>query len=297
MKQIISILALFVTISSFAQWSFKKKHDVFDGDYIVALGKGKKGKPPYDTPSFVINKINDSYNMYVTGMGSTSCGELSLLIKTDVNDKTYSFNLSKNKDGDTVFLEYFNFEDETVLVDTREMLQDFKKGSVAYFKWETRCSSNRWEMSLSGSSAAINSTEFIKTLDKLLSLSDELRETGTKIEELKKEKQLLKETSEKYVKWKKSLTDDINSIFEDYDIIPPYYEGDLKKYVTNRLLDEIHNEKDLVEYFQLNKFSNQIISHFSVEKNKENYVIHKRNENGWVNEKITLLGWKIEKKQ
>ena len=279
MKQIITILTLFVTISSFAQWSFKKKHDVFDGDYIVASSYGKGGRYPYSRPMFVINDIGGEYNMYVTGMGSTACDGWYLEIKTDVNDKLYTFGLSEDADGDSVFLKFDNSDVSLQLA--YEMLQDFKKGSNAYFRYGTRCSTNQWSMSLSGSSKAINSTKIMDYLDKSINV----------------EKQLNGKVLEDYNKWKSSLTNDIDSILNDYTVTPPYFDGDLNSYIKERLLDEVDSGDNLALYFENNRYNDLFITKITLKDDNGKYRFYKNNKNGWIERKITLLGWKIEKKQ
>lgn len=282
MKQIITILTLFVTISSFAQWSFNRKHDVFDGDYIVASASGRSGKYPYTNPTFVINQINDKYNMYVTGMGSTSCEEWYLKIKTNLNDNLYSFRLHDDADGDSVFL---SFDDSDVSISIAiEMLEDFKKGSKAYFKWGTRCSTNQWEMSLSGSSNAIESTKIIEYLNSLLNKKRETKEDGEKF-------------VENYFNWKNTIIADVNSLLGKYYVYPTLknYDGDLTDHIVKKLFEQIHNENSKVHYYKSKKYTDKLITHFEVKEVNSKLDFYGTNDNGTIQKKITPLGWEVRK--
>lgn len=274
MKNFLTGLLITLSITASAQWTFEKKEDPFDGNYFVAMGRGTGGRFPYTKPLFVINKINGRYNIYVTDMGSTSCDELELLITTDVSDKAYSFNLSESRDGDTVFLS------SNMATDMRDMLQDFKKGRVAHFKYTTGCSTNQWAMSLSGSSAAIDSTELILWLEDLIELEKELQTMLLKYVDL----------------WKEEITVKIQPLFDSFNIEPPYYEGDLHTYITRRFIDEIIGESGTIEeYIEANMESPWLATGVSIKQDGNIYRVYKNFKNG-DEVPITLVGWRITKK-
>lgn len=284
-KAIILLVIVFSFNLSYAQWQKGGKKDPFDGDYKYTIVKGYGGDYPYSKPSFVINRYGDRQpSLYITDMGSLACDQPYVKIVVDSNpDKIYSFSLNKSNDGDSGFLQYST-------TNITLLLEDFKNGSKATLRFTTGCSENTFVIGLSGSTSGINyviGDYFNNKLEEGIKLTLEKSEQDKKdkatqiIKEdarIKKEEEDEELFQKKYTKWKTSITDSINSFYNNYNLSVPKEE--LTIGIFNNIVSPYFfggEEEKLVSYYKRTKkklsFVNKITILYS--KNLKKYYINR----------------------
>jgi len=250
------ILLLFIPLFSYSQsWRVETKDDAFLGKTKIAFTIGYGGEFPYEDPVIVFrDSESDGISAYVIRMGSLVCGGASLTFAFNgkFEDKL-KLNLTPSKDNDTGYFDEDNFELMNSLV------EKLKSSNYAEVLLNTDCSSNRFTISLKGSTAALNSV--IKDYFK---------------EKLDEENELNNEIGLEFKEWKREIDSDIANIFLNYELSDNAGNEigaiDLANLVYEQLIDSKNNT--LFKYYKSYEESSLLITKIFVKKNYSGkYVI------------------------
>ena len=148
MKKLI-LFSLLVSHFSNAQWKYDKKVDPIDGLTETVIASGRGGEFPYTKPYLVIRKRRNKIAMYISGMGSTACGNLQLTFSYGDPNNLMEFYLEDSVTGDAAFIP----QDD--IIEISSFIQLLKEKTTAYFRFSTQCSMNDFNISLSGSKSNI----------------------------------------------------------------------------------------------------------------------------------------------
>jgi hypothetical protein len=145
-------IVLLISATSFihAQWYSEKVQDPFDGDVILVYGKGSGGNFPYKSPTIVFRRTQGINEIYFSGMGYTGCDNTEIKVSFGDPNKIISFRLNESTDSDAGFI---NMNDVQSIY---SLIVNLKNKSRAYFRFQSDCNTNSFEMSLKGSSNALN---------------------------------------------------------------------------------------------------------------------------------------------
>lgn len=149
MKKLI-LLLLLVPATVTSQWRVSERNDPFDGKVITAIGYGSGGEFPYRNPRLVFRIQGIKREIYVTDAGSTACDKPYLDISFGDPNSVESFDLSESTDRSAGFI---NMNETRKIFD---LVKNLKKENTVYIKFGTNCSSNRFRISLKGSSKSLS---------------------------------------------------------------------------------------------------------------------------------------------
>ena len=203
------LLIFFVCIPflSLSQWSLKESNDPFEGKTSYVYAKGYEGDFPYNNPILVFRKRNKITEIFISDAGSTACGDLLVSFSFGNPNDIIEFYASEGLNGDSGFL---NTED---LASVIKLIKGLKTKNEVFVRWRTRCSENRFKISLNGSSKAL-STIYDSNWDK----------NGNEYLVFK-EKELLRQI-ELEIETRKKLKSSISNAINDCENCIDKYEGE-----------------------------------------------------------------------
>lgn len=143
------LLLLLISGWANAQWSTSVKVDPFEGKRTTAIATGYGGRSPYNNPHLVFRHGVDGIEVYVGDGGSTACGELQVQFSFGTPESVIGFTGGESTNGDAIFL---RFSEERL----QKLVTQLKAKSVVHVEYITRCSRNRFKVSLRGSSVALS---------------------------------------------------------------------------------------------------------------------------------------------
>lgn len=149
-KLILTLLLGFLSSSVFSQWQSSTEVDPFNGKITLVSGIGTNGDFPYENPILAFRSNGGEIDVIVSGAGSTICEEVKVSFSFGNPNEILTFRGSGNTNQDAAFLathdKYF----------LKKLIDGLKKNSVVYVRFETGCSSMRFQVSLKGSSKALS---------------------------------------------------------------------------------------------------------------------------------------------
>jgi hypothetical protein len=162
MKNSISLLItafiLLVSLNLTGQtWRYEESGNAFDGKYKTAYVKGKGGKFPYETPTFVVNRFNDEYslNLYFSGVGYAGCENNYIKIKFDSEEPIYMYFVNPDKANETWFIDK-TLKDTDLSVNMYALLDKMRTHTTMHVRVGNDCFTHDYSFPLSGSTKAIN---------------------------------------------------------------------------------------------------------------------------------------------
>lgn len=194
---------VFPFISYSQQWKIERKNDAFVGKVSVAYTVGYGGEFPYNNPIIAFRKFEDgTITGIITGSGSLICGNglLTFAFNGSFDDKL-EIRLKPTRDSDSgIFAESYSEEKNII-----ELIEKLKVSNYSEVLFETNCSSNRFKISLSGSSKVLKEV----VADYYTNQRDSIKA----IDDAK---------LSKFNMWKNKIDNDIISIYDDYKVINKY---------------------------------------------------------------------------
>lgn len=179
MKKIVLLAALFCFSGAHAQWNSKTDNDPFNGKSTLVTAIGSGGEFPYQKPVLGFRKAGNQIDAIVSGAGSTICEDVFVSFSFGDANNVLRFEGFGSKSNEAAFLNTANASAFLSLI------TGLKRKNVVYVLFETGCSSNRFQISLNGSTKAL-STIFNKSWEDRINkkLSDSLEDLPDKIDEL-----------------------------------------------------------------------------------------------------------------
>jgi hypothetical protein len=150
MKIITTAIILLTALTSRAQWITYSEDDPFDGKETTIIGTGYDGRYPYRNPSLVFRRRGEKIEAYITDAGSLACEQAYMRISFGDSNKIIEFKLSPSVTDDSGFFDTMNIE-------FTELIKGLKSKSLVYVDFNTRCSNNRFKITLKGSNKALSS--------------------------------------------------------------------------------------------------------------------------------------------
>ena len=193
MKRIIFLLILFSSFFTYSQWTFRTDNDPFDGQELIAIGRGYGGDFPYQNPRIVFrqNLKEKELDVYIDGAGYSGCDSNNIDFSFGNAEEVLSFYGKESVNRDAVFLD-FSMKDNSFLK-LNTLIKNLKSKSIVYVEVSNRCMRNRFNIRLSGSNAALNKAignfmdEGVKELEEIE------REVERRIKEREEQERLKKE--------------------------------------------------------------------------------------------------------
>ena len=158
-KSVDALLLILLPTIIFSQWSSKTVQDPFDGEIIYATGVGQGGRYPYKNPVLYFRQKGGVNDLILDNAGSLICGNPTVEFSFGDANNVMNFSLTPSNDNDAGF---FNLDEVYKIT---SLIKELKQNSMAFVRFSTDCSTNRFKLSLNGSSKAISkifSEEFIK---------------------------------------------------------------------------------------------------------------------------------------
>lgn len=149
MKKLILLLLIVPAIVT-SQWRVSEENDPFDGKVITVRGYGSGGEFPYRNPQLLFSIEGNKRTIYIAGAGSTACDKPFLDISFGDPDSVESFDLTESVDRNGG---YINMNETRKIFD---LVKNLMKENTVYIKFGTNCSSNRFRISLKGSSKSLS---------------------------------------------------------------------------------------------------------------------------------------------
>tara|TARA_B100001059_G_C17814837_1_gene574507 strand:+ start:977 stop:2482 length:1506 start_codon:yes stop_codon:yes gene_type:complete len=226
------ILLLFIPLVSLSQnWRVETKDDAFIGKTSVAFTVGYGGEFPYENPALCFrNSEKDGIDGYIIRMGSLACDNATLTFAFNGKfDDKLKLNLYPSNDNDTGYFDESNHK----LMNT--LVEKLKSSSYAEVLLNTDCSSNRFTISLKGSTVALNKVVKDYFKNKVI-----------------EENEIDSALGGDYNEWKSIIDKDLANIFLDYEIKDNYPE---KTYNFQEFQNLVYSEitttnQSLFDYFK-----------------------------------------------
>ena len=221
MRLIIFLTSLFISSGLYSQWIYSESKNAFDGNYKFCYAKGKGSEYPYHKPKLSINRFEktDNVNFYIEGAGYFPKGVV-VLIKFDNSDLVYkSYNHTFSGDSETIFLDEFTVEGNSLRISQFEMFQKLQQAQSVSIRVENDYRINDLKFSLSGSTNAINYVVGKEKLKTSLLLIKEQREVNSS---------LIQESESNFNKiFTIAKNAGIKEIEEDYSVFTSKLKNDL----------------------------------------------------------------------
>ena len=149
MRKIFLIIALLLTFSGYSQWTSEIEVDPFEGNRTTIFGKGYGGEWPYSNPYLIIRQTGEKIEAYIFNAGSLVCEESVVRFSFGDPNNLFVFDMSPSIDNDAGFI-------DTSGSGFVKLIDGLKKNNIVYVDFRTRCSQNRFKISLNGSTKALN---------------------------------------------------------------------------------------------------------------------------------------------
>jgi hypothetical protein len=228
------LLLLIIPLESFGQsWSYNSGGNKFDGNYRMAYANVSGGEFPYNEPSLIITKYeNSGIKFYLNNSGYYQYDtDLSIEFVFDGSDKIYEIdNFSLSNDGSAIFFNTMVSYDKAFVVDKSfnlfQILDLFTKKNTVYIRVSDRYNTTDLKLSLSGSTRAINYV--FPSLNSFLSdiENSKLEEENTLVKAIARNKALIE-------KYRSTISD--NSIIELEKILLDKEKVSFFKYLSKDL--------------------------------------------------------------
>jgi hypothetical protein len=185
-NNILVLVFLMISLSSFAQWQMKSGNNDIDGNFKTSSVIGT-GVFPYTKPLFVVNSYGmTDLNIYLSSVGFAGCDNLHAIVKFDTEKSTNVYEISTDLNKDTWFIGK-RYGSANSHISNIELLQKLKTNNFVTIRLLSDCSEKEYKFALSGSSKAINfaAGTYIQAVSGRLNQIE--NEQKAKIEQEKKE--------------------------------------------------------------------------------------------------------------